>query len=121
MTLSGEDLALLDRTQVVKIETTSPHGRKHLVSIWVVVDGSDVFARSYLGETARWYREIVARPGALVIDSRRIPVKSVAATDVDSVRRTSEGYQKKYPTSRSARAMQKPEILGTTVRLVAVG
>ena len=37
-----------------------------------------------------------------------------------SVRRTSEGYQKKYPTSKSVGAMQKAEILGTTIRLVDV-
>jgi hypothetical protein len=119
MTVSPEILALLDRTLEVQIETTSAKGARHEVPIWVVVDGSDVFARSYLGAHARWYRKILARPSALIVGSRRIQVKAIRATDDDSVRRTSEGYQKKYPTSGSLRAMQKPDILPTTVRFEA--
>ena len=116
MTMPPEIVALLDGTAEVQMETTSARGTRHEVPIWVVVDGSDVFARSYLGETARWYREILARPGALIAGSRHIPVRAVVATDDDSVRRTSEGFQKKYPKSPSLRAMQRPEVLGTTVR-----
>ena len=116
MTLAAEILALLDRTLEVQIETTSPKGARHEVPIWVVVDGNDVFARSYLGARARWYREILARPGALIVGSRRIQVKAIPATDDDSVGRTSAGYRKKYPTSPSLRAMQKPDVLPTTLR-----
>lgn len=116
MTLPPEVVALLDGTAEVQMETTSAKGARHQVPIWIVVDGSDVFARSYLGENARWYREILARPGALIAGSRRIPVKAVLATDDDSVRRTSDGFQKKYPKSPSLRAMQRPEVLGTTLR-----
>jgi hypothetical protein len=119
MTLSPEILALLDRTLEVQIETTSAKGARHVVTIWVVVDGNDVFARSYLGARARWYREILARPGALIVGSRRIEVKAIRATDDDPVRRTSLGYEKKYPTSPSLRAMQKPDVLPTTVRFEA--
>jgi hypothetical protein len=119
MTLPPDIVALLDRTAEVQMETTSPKGVRHEVPIWVVVDGGDVFARSYIGESPRWYREILARPGALVAGSTRIPVKAVPATDGDSIRRTSEGFRKKYPTSPSLRAMQRPEVLGTTVRFEA--
>ena len=110
-------LTLFDGTAEVDIETVSARGRVHRVPIWIVVDGTDVFARSYVGAEARWYRELLARPGAIVIGERRFAVSAVSATDPDSVRRTSEGYQRKYPTSRSLRAMQRPEVLPTTIRL----
>jgi hypothetical protein len=112
-----ETLALLHAAQEVQIETRAATGATHRVPIWVIVDASTVFARSYNGADARWYRELTARPGVVVIGERHIPVRAIASADPDSVRRTSEGYQKKYAGSRSLRAMQRPDILGTTIEL----
>ena len=117
MSFPAEILALLDATQEVDIETHSASGNAHRVPIWVVVDGDDVFARSYVGHEARWYRELIVRPGAIVAADLSIPVRAVLAVDKVSVARTSRGYQKKYPHSPSVRAMQRPEVLGTTIRL----
>ena len=116
MSFPRDVIALLDRTEEVDIETHAPSGRAHRVPIWIVVDGDDVFARSYLGADARGYRELVARPGAIVAGDRSIAVRAVIAVDDESVRRTSEGFQKKYPKSPSLRAMQRPEVLATTIR-----
>jgi hypothetical protein len=115
-----ERLRALADAEEVTIEATSAGGKRHRVPIWVVVDDATVFARSYNGPTARWYRELLARPGTLVVGTDALPVRAVRATDADSVRRTSEGYQRKYPRSPSLRAMQRPEILDTTIRLEPV-
>jgi len=110
-------VALLDRADEVDIETRSRKGTKHSVPIWIVVDGNDVFVRAVNGPTSRWYREIVAGPGALVVNRKRIPVRAVAAADSVSVKRTSDGYRKKYRKGSSLDSMLVPSILPTTLRL----
>ena len=117
MSFPKETIALLDRTNEVDIETRSPKGTVHSVPIWLVVDGDDVFIRAYRGPTSRWYRELVARPGALVLKGQRIPVRAVAAADDDSVRRTSDGFRKKYRKGSSLDDMLVPLVLPTTLRL----
>ena len=117
MSFPKPTLELLDRTGEVDIETRSAKGAVHRVPIWVVVDGTDVFVRTYRGERSRWSRELVAAPGALVAGRTRIPVRATAATDEDSVRRTSDGYRKKYARSGSLRSMLRSDVLGTTLRL----
>jgi hypothetical protein len=104
----------------VEIETRSPKGRTHSVPIWVVIDGDDVFIRTYSGRTSRWYRELLAGPGALVVDGRRIRVRAIAAADSVSVRRASDGYRKKYRRSGSLDAMLRRSVLPTTLRIEPV-
>jgi len=110
-------VAVLDRADEVDIETRSSKGTRHSVPIWIVVDGDDVFVRAVNGPTSRWYREIVAGPGALVVNGKRIPVRAVAAKDSVSVKRTSDGYRKKYRKGSSLDSMLVRSILPTTLRL----
>src|SRR4051812_45980776 len=56
------ELALLDATEEIEIETGRPDGAAHRTTIWIVVDGDDAFIRSVNGAGARWYREAVANP-----------------------------------------------------------
>lgn len=117
MSFPKKTVALLDRTAEVDIETRSPKGTVHSVPIWVVVDGDDVFVRTYRGPTSRWYREILAGPAALVVNRERIPVRAVVAADSASVKRTSDGYRKKYRKGSSLDDMLVPLVLPTTLRL----
>jgi hypothetical protein len=110
-------LALLDRTKEVDIETRSPKGSTNVVPIWVVVDGDDVFIRTYRGPKSRWYREILANPGALVVNKTRIPVRAIRAADTESIKRASDGYRKKYRKGGSLDSMLLPLVLPTTLRL----
>jgi len=87
------------------------------VPIWIVVDGDDVFIRTYRGKTSRWYRELLAGPGALVVEGKRVGVRAVPASDSDSVRRASAGYRKKYARGGSLDAMLRRSVLPTTLRL----
>lgn len=114
-------LDLLDRTKEVDVETHSGTGRRNRVPIWVVVDGDDVFVRSWLGAGARWYRDIVASGGTLWAGTTAIPVRALRAVDAESIRRTSDGFKKKYPKSKSTPAMVRDEILDTTIRLEPAG
>jgi hypothetical protein len=118
MSFPPATLALLARTQEVDIETSSEKGTRHAVPIWIVVDKDDVFVRSYRGASGRWYRELVARPGALVASGERIAVRAVPAVDPDSIRRTSDGFKRKYRKGSSLDAMLIESVLGTTLRLV---
>jgi hypothetical protein len=82
-----------------------------------VVEGDDVFIRAVRGPKSRWYREIVAGPGAVVVNGTRIPVRAIAAADSASVERASDGYRKKYRKGASLDSMLVPSILPTTLRL----
>jgi len=111
-------LELLEGTREIRIETRQPDGPVHSAIIWVVVDGEDVFVRSWLGERARWYREAVANPVVTIVaGDRRLPAHPVQATDPDSVRRCSDGFLTKYRKSKSAQSMVAEDILDTTLRL----
>ena len=99
------------------METRSPKGRVHSVPIWIVVDGDDVFIRTYRGKTSRWYRELLAGPGAMVVDGKRVRVHAVPATDPESIKRASDGYRKKYAKGGSLDAMLRRSVLPTTLRL----
>ena len=85
--------------------------------IWIVVDGDDVFIRTYRGKTSRWYLELLAGPGYLVVGGKRVPVRAVPATDPESIKRASDGYRKKYAKSGSLDAMLRRSVLPTTLRL----
>jgi hypothetical protein len=110
-------LALFDRAREVDIETRSEKGAKHSVPIWVVVDGGEVFVRTYRGKNSRWYRELLARSGAVVADGKRVSVRAERAVEAEAIRRTSDGYRKKYGKSGSLDAMLRRAVLETTLRL----
>jgi len=112
------DLALLDETEEVEIETARPDGPVHRTIIWVVVDGDDVFVRSVRGNTARWYREATAVPRATIhAAGRQLPVRVEPAADPSSVRRATDALGRKYARDPALRLMVKPDILDTTLRL----
>ena len=118
MPFDRDTLELLATTREVRIETRRPDGPMHSAIIWVVVDGEDVFVRSWLGERARWYRETVANPAVTIIaGDRRLPAVAAPATDADSIRRCSDGFLAKYRKSKSAQSMVAVDILDTTLRL----
>jgi hypothetical protein len=117
---SQDELDLIDRARTVRIETARPGGPIHKTIIWAVVDGDDVFIRSWRGPGARWYREALANPDvALHLAKRRLPARAQAATDPDAVRRTSQGLERKYAGDPAMPSMLRDEIRDTTLRLEA--
>ena len=88
------------------------------VVIWVVVDGEDVFVRSWAGTRGRWYRDLAAGgPATLEFAGRRLAVQAVPAGDAASIERTSRGILRKYRRSSHTQEMVRAEILPTTLRL----
>lgn len=118
MRFEPAELALLDETEEVEIETARPGGPAHRTIIWIVVDGDDTFIRSVNGATARWFREAVANPAvAIHVAGRALRARAVAATDPSSVQRTSDALTRKYARDPALRLMLKPEIFDTTLRV----
>lgn len=118
VSFSNEDLALLERTEEVEIETRAPDGPVHRTVIWIVVDDGDVFIRSVRGATARWYREATANPAVAVhVAGRRLTATAIPATDPDSIDRATAGLRRSYASDPALRTMIRPEVLDTTLRL----
>ena len=112
------ELALLDATEEIQIETSRPDGAAHRTTIWIVVDGDDAFVRSVNGATARWYRETIANPAITIhAGDRALAARAIAAADPDSVGRVSAALRRKYTGITGLREMLEPGIFDTTLRL----
>lgn len=118
MPFDSQTLDLLGRTPEVEIETRSSGGAVHRTIIWIVVDGSDAFVRSYRGPGARWYREVLADPNVVIhAAGRTIPARAIPAADETSIARTSAGLSRKYAGDPATPAMVADAVVGTTLRL----
>jgi hypothetical protein len=119
MPFSDDDLQAIDSAKEIEVETSAGPGAEiHTTIIWVVVDGEDVFVRSWRGVTARWYREALANPDiAIHVDGRRIEARAVPAHDPSSISRTSAALERKYAGDSATGSMVRDEILETTLRL----
>lgn len=118
MPFTKDALDRIDGAKTIRIETSKPGGPVHSTIIWAVVDGPDVFVRSWRGPGARWYREARANPEVAVkIGSERLPARAIAATDPDSVARASAALLRKYGGDPAAGSMVRDETLDTTLRI----
>jgi hypothetical protein len=118
MSFSTEDLGLLEGAHEVEIETQAPGKAARRTVIWVVVDGGDAFVRTYKGAGSRWYRDCLANPAvAIHVRGKRLPASVIAANDPDSIERASAGYRRKYSRDYAGKAMVRPEVLDTTLRV----
>ena len=118
MAFTADDLALIDRTNEVRIETSRVDGPAHRTIVWVVADGGDVFVRSAYGPDARWYREATSNPDVtLWVDGRSLKARATRVTDTDEIGRMSTGLERKYAADPAVPGMNKPELLPLTLRL----
>jgi hypothetical protein len=115
-TFDADTLRALRDVQEPRIRTDRHPGSS--VVIWVVVDGDDVFVRSWLGARGRWYRDLAAGgPATLEFAGSQLAVQAIPAGDPDSIARTSREILQKYRHSSHAQEMVRDEILPTTLRL----
>ena len=119
MHLSPDDVALLEATVEIEIETQADAtSLAHRTIVWVVTDGPDAFIRSVNGSRARWYREVSARPAVTIrVGDRTIPARAIAAVDTESIARTSASLARKYAGDPDLASMLVPSIFDTTLRL----
>ncbi len=112
-------VGLIDVAYEVDIESTRPDGTKRTTTIWAVVDGGEVFVRSWKGDRGYWYQAALDRPDelALIVDGTRLEVRAVLANDEAGIARCSAGLAKKYRRDSSLPGMLLPRVLPTTLRL----
>jgi hypothetical protein len=115
-TFDADTLRALHDVQEPVIRTEKHPGSA--VVIWVVVDGEDVFVRSWMGARGRWYKDLASGGSAtLEFSGRALAVQAIPAGDDASVERTSREILRKYRHSSHAQEMVRPETLMTTLRL----
>lgn len=96
---------------------TEEHPKTAVVT-WVAVADDQVFVRSVYGARGRWYRDLATGgPAILEFAGRQLAVAAVPESDPGAIDRASSEYLRKYRPSPYARAMVKPEVLPTTLRL----
>jgi hypothetical protein len=108
----------MDVAKEVQIETRSPEGTAHRVTIWIVVVDGSPYVRSVRGRRGRWYRELTARKrGVLHVGARKVDVRPIAVRETDMVDEVSAGFWRKYTKSASLFSMLRLATLDTTLRL----
>jgi len=111
-------LQRMDVAKEVDIETRSPEGKVHRVTIWIVVVDGIPYVRSVRGKRGRWYRELVAETdGALHVGSRRVPVRPQAVRETELIDDVSAALWRKYAKNSSLFSMLRLVTLDTTLRL----
>jgi hypothetical protein len=111
--LEPDAIQMLDRTLVVHVATPAKP-----VPIWVVVVDGEAYVRSYRGERGAWYRRAV-REGRVELEG--IAARVERESDPALNQRVSDGFRAKYGSRSpsSTDAMVTPEVVATTLRLVA--
>jgi hypothetical protein len=118
MRFAPDDLALLDETEEIEIETAVPGGPTHRTIIWIVVDGDEVFVRSVRGTRARWYQEVVADPKITIhAGGRALSAVAEPASDPDSIGRVNAALTRKYEGVSGYEPMLVPDIFDTTLKI----
>lgn len=119
MPFDPELLRRLDAAEEVEIETRRPTGSSRRTTIWIVVDGGQVYVRSVRGPGGKWYQRLRRDPAAaLHVAGTEAPVRAVPVGDAAEIERVSAALQRKYAShGRSLTNMLRAETLPTTLRL----
>jgi hypothetical protein len=120
MPLTADQVAILDESNEVRIET---NGRRGSVStiIWIVVTGDEVYVRSVRGEEGRWYQRALADPGVSIdVAGEKIPFRAVPVDESAEIDSVTDALRAKYRPGGSLDRMTRDEVLGTTLRLEPV-
>ena len=111
-------LTRFDGAKEVDIETRSPEGAVHKVTIWIVVHDGAPYVRSVRGKKGRWYRELVAqKEGAIHVGSRKVAVRPSAISSPELIDHVSAAFWRKYTKNNSLFSMLRSATLDTTLRL----
>jgi hypothetical protein len=111
-------LARFDVAKEVEIETRSPEGKVHQVTIWIVVHEGAPYVRSVRGKSGRWFRELLDRKeGFIHVGSRKVPVRPTIVRSPEMIDHVSAALWRKYPKSASLFSMLRLVTLDTTLRL----
>jgi len=108
----------IDVAKEVDIETISPEGAVHRVTIWIVIVENAAYVRSVRGRKGRWYRELTdKKKGVLHVGTRKVDVRPVAVRETALVDEVSAALWRKYAKNSSLFSMLRLSTLDTTLRL----
>jgi hypothetical protein len=114
----------LEAANTVRIETHPRPGTgddPRRTTIWIMVEGGEVYVRSVRGPRGRWYRDLLADPRGTVVTRRPagppVPVEAVLAADPESIERCTAALRRKYAGDPALETMLRPDTLATTMRL----
>ncbi len=117
MAITDDQLRLLDETKEVHIETSSDRGATKTI-IWIVVVDGQVYVRSVLGDSGRWYERALANPAVSIhVDDHAIDFRAVPVEDPGEIEAATQALRDKYPPGGSLDRMTRDEVLDTTLRL----
>lgn len=120
MALTRDQLALLERTKEVHVETHSDRGSTQTI-IWIVVDDGKVYVRSVRGDSGRWYQRALADPSLSIhVDGEAIDFRAVPVDDPAEIDAVTKALGDKYPPGGSLDRMTRDDVLDTTLRLEPV-
>ena len=113
------ELQLLNDAEDVEIETEIVQEQQDRRVIWIVVVGLHPYVRSVNAKQGHWYQELIEKSaGAIHASGRRIPVRAVPVSEVETLMQVSEAYVRKYGHYPDDVAwLIGPEVLPTTLRL----
>jgi hypothetical protein len=119
VTFDPQTLRRLIDEKEIEIETQRLDGTPRRTVIWIMVDGEDVFVRSWRGDRGYWFQSATDPDAqvALIVDGKRVAVTVHDATDERSVARCSRQLELKYAGDASLPGMLRSSVLGTTLRL----
>ncbi len=117
MAISDDQLALLDETQEVHVETSSDRGTTKTI-IWIVVVDGQVYVRSVRGEPGRWYQRALTNPRVSIhVGDHAIDFRAVSVEGPGEIEAVTQALRDKYPPGGSLDQMTRDEVLDTTLRL----
>lgn len=114
---TAEQLALIDQTREVRVETFSNSGSVK-TTIWIVAVDDTVYVRSVRGDEGHWYQRALANPLlAIHVGDERIEFRAVHVSDPDEIVAVSNALRDKYPAGGSLDRMTQANVLDNTLRL----
>lgn len=117
MELSNEQLAQIDQTREVRVETFGTSGAVKTI-IWIVVIDDTVYVRSVRGDEGHWYQRALANPLlAIHVGDERIEFRAVHISDPDERVAVSNALRDKYPAGGSLDRMTRANVVDNTLRL----
>lgn len=117
MELSNEQLAQIDQTREVRVETFGTSGAVKTI-IWIVVVDDTVYVRSVRGDEGHWYQRALANPLlAIHVGDERIEFRAVHISDPDERVAVSNALRDKYPAGGSLDRMTRANVVDNTLRL----
>lgn len=119
MAWTPRELTTLNEEQLLRITTIRPDGTLRApVTIWAVVVGNDLYARSVRGDAGGWYRHIQENPDAQIESGGVTRAVTAVAAGQALDQEIDAAYLAKFGPSNAVDSITSPAAKATTLQLV---